>query len=223
MALDGDLVDHRTDLIGLVRSLVSEEGFNPDEFVLAGSARLLHDGIIDSISDVDLVARGKTLRRAFKLSRKQNGRGVPRGENTGDKIASLYGGKVNVSARWLPGHGVAARLIRNADVIDGLRYFSITRVIEYKQTLGRPKDHEHLAAIEATLGIPNVTLQFAWTSSIRPRSSKYCYAAKDYGRSQPMARAGLAQRLGFGVLRGWWGTYRVTFVQFRAAVPPPPN
>jgi len=161
VALTGGLVDHKVDLIDLVRSLVSEEKFDPNEFVLAGSARLFRDGIINNISDVDIVARGRTLRRAFKMSREQNGREPIRAENSGDKIASLYHGKVNVSARWLPGHGATAKLIANAEVIDGLRYFSLAKVIEYKRTLSRAKDRAHLAAIDASSDIPNVTLQFA--------------------------------------------------------------
>nr|BFF26974.1 hypothetical protein GCM10025732_49390 [Glycomyces mayteni] len=119
-----DVVEDGAYLIGLVRSLVEYSGFDPNDFVLAGSARLLHDRVIDGISDIDIVARGASLDLAFDLTFQDHHGGIELGEQTGDKIARLFGGKVNVSARWLRGLGSADELIQRADVFDGLRYLS---------------------------------------------------------------------------------------------------
>ncbi|MFB9661687.1 Pycsar system effector family protein [Glycomyces mayteni] len=150
-----DVVEDGAYLIGLVRSLVEYSGFDPNDFVLAGSARLLHDRVIDGISDIDIVARGASLDLAFDLTFQDHHGGIELGEQTGDKIARLFGGKVNVSARWLRGLGSADELIQRADVFDGLRYLSLPDVVGYKRKLGREKDREDLAAIERHFSAPD--------------------------------------------------------------------
>ena len=137
----------RAELIGLVWKLVHDEVFDPADFVLAGSARLLREGIVEHVSDIDVVARGATLDRAFALSHDAGHGGLMVGENTGDKIAQLYHGKINVSARWLDREESIDALIEHAEVVDGLRYFRIADVIAYKRLLNRPKDRSDLAAL----------------------------------------------------------------------------
>ena len=133
--------------LSLVRRLIRKEDFSPDDFVIAGSARLLVEGMVKHITDLDLVARGETLDRAFALARtKWHGR-QGKGKVTGDRLARLYLGKINVSEKWLGG-APTDELIDNAEVIDGLRFLSVRDVLAYKLDLSRRKDRRVLNALE---------------------------------------------------------------------------
>jgi hypothetical protein len=142
----------RDELIGLVWSLIENEHFDRADFVLAGSARLLAEGLLERISDIDIVARNHTLERAFALTRTDAHGGVIRGENTGDDIAQLFDGRINVTGRWLHGHGVTDELIADAEHLDGLPYLRWNDIEAYKRHLNRPKDRSDLALMRRHRG-----------------------------------------------------------------------
>lgn len=154
MAAARTVVGNGDELIDLVHALVAKEEFAPRDFVLAGSARLLREGIIEAISDIDIIARGATLDRAFELTHREGHGGITIGENTGDKIAQLHGGRINVSARWLTGAGSTDALIDRGEMLNGLRYFSLEDVIAYKLKLDRQKDRTDLGQLRQRLGRP---------------------------------------------------------------------
>jgi hypothetical protein len=135
------------ELVALIWKLIRKNLFDPADFVLAGSARLLRDAVIEHASDLDVVARGATFANALTLAHLPEHDGLTIGENTGDKIAQLFGGRINVSARWLDREASIDDLIEGAEVLDGLRYFRIDDVIAYKTMLDRPKDRADLAAL----------------------------------------------------------------------------
>ncbi|WP_205328098.1 hypothetical protein [Glycomyces sp. YM15] len=143
-------------LINLLRQHVPTD-FDPDDFVLAGSARLWAGGITPRLSDIDLLARpgSETWRRAMELAFEHaiifDAAPLRTSEYTGDKIARLYGGIVEVCQTWLLPESDTASLLDEADVIDGLKYLPLHEVVAYKRLLDRDKDRDDLSAIEEHL------------------------------------------------------------------------
>ena len=127
--------------------------FDPEDFLIAGSARLSVDGIIRRSSDLDLLARpgSKTWQRmldlAFEHASIFENAPLRTSGYTGEKIALLYGGAIEVCETWVvPGTGTEL-LLDQADVIEGLKYLSICEVVAYKLVLNRKKDFADLSAI----------------------------------------------------------------------------
>ncbi|GAB3653410.1 hypothetical protein [Glycomyces tarimensis] len=132
-------------LIDLVWQLVRDEAFDPREFVLAGSARLWREGCIPRLSDLDLVAIGRTWDRAWELGLDGTGEFGSGSLNMG-KTVLLFGGRIEVSNAWIPPYSDPHRLIECAEIIDELRYPTIAAVVDYKRAIGRPKDLSDLEA-----------------------------------------------------------------------------
>jgi hypothetical protein len=145
---NGGTAHNGAELIGLAWKLVRERGFDPSDFVIAGSARLWIDGYIDVLSDLDLVARGVTWQRAWDMALRGDAR-FAEGSVDNAKVVHAFGGRVEIGDHWiLPTIG-PDELIDEADVIGGLRYFPLDTVVRTKQMLGRRKDELHLAAIRS--------------------------------------------------------------------------
>jgi hypothetical protein len=128
--------------------------FDPDDFVIAGSARLWAGGISSHLSDLDIVARAgsatwrRSLELAFEHALVFDTPPLRKGQYSGDKIAVLYGGVIEVCQTWILPDRETASLIDEADVIDGLNYMSLNDVKAYKEKLSRGKDLLDLAVLE---------------------------------------------------------------------------
>ena len=121
-----------------VVALVRDLGVPLDQVILAGSVPLLAHGVIDEVGDVDLVASGEAWDALAARAP------VSEGER-GDRVIDLPG-DVQAFSGW---HGEAAQSVgARASQVDGLWVASIADVVAYKRRLGRPKDLEHLAALE---------------------------------------------------------------------------
>jgi hypothetical protein len=149
-----------SELIELLRQHIPDD-FDPGEFVIAGSGRLWAAGIIPRLSDLDLLVRprSETWRRAMELAFEHalvfDAAPLRSSVYTGDKIARLYGGVVEVCQTWLlPGSNTES-LIEEADVIGGLKYLPLPEVIAYKRMLNREKDRADLAALDLQSGGPD--------------------------------------------------------------------
>lgn len=136
-------------LIELLRHHVPHD-FKPHDFVIAGSARLWVGGLIRHLSDLDLLVRpgSDTWKRAKELAFMHaplfRDEPLRVSDYSGDKIARLYSGVVEVCDRWVLPESEPHELIDRADVIDGLRYLTVADVVEYKRHLNRPKDRADL-------------------------------------------------------------------------------
>ncbi|MFG3343022.1 hypothetical protein [Glycomyces sp. NPDC048151] len=139
-------------LIELLRQHVPSD-FAPEDFVIAGSGRLWAGGITPRLSDLDILARpgSETWRRAVEIAFEHamifDAAPLRASIYTGDKIARLYGGVVEVCQTWLLPGSDTASLIEQADVIDGLKYLPMPEVVAYKRWLNRSKDRADLDAI----------------------------------------------------------------------------
>jgi hypothetical protein len=114
----------------------------------------LFQDILLRVSDLDIVARGTTLERAFELARSPGHNGVTTGENTGDDIAQLFGGRINVSGKWVHSRDRTDALIDSAETVGGFRCFRWRDIRSYKRDLDREKDRSDLAMLEQTFGSP---------------------------------------------------------------------
>lgn len=142
----GGLAHDGEELIGLAWRLVREWGFDPADFVIAGSARLWIEGYVDRLSDLDLVARGSTWQRAWDMALRGD---AQFGEGSVDraKVIHVFSRLVEIGDHWILPTISSDELIDEADVIRGLRYFPLDTVVQYKRSLGREKDHIDLETI----------------------------------------------------------------------------
>jgi hypothetical protein len=127
-------------LFDQVRELALRDG----DWVIAGSAPMLVHGLIDTINDIDIVARGAAWARACEL-------GDPQPGEHGDRRVRLAGGAIEVFDGWSLMPWSVDRLIGEAQWLEGLPFIPLQRVLEFKRCLARPKDAAHIRLIEARL------------------------------------------------------------------------
>ena len=131
---------------GALHRILAELPFEAGRWVVAGSAPMLMAGLIDSITDVDIVVDGIAWRQAVSLSDEE-----PRDGLFGDRIVELdvAGSPAEIFDGWL---GIEASvLIAEASMRDGYPFSPLTRVLESKRRLSRPKDLAHIEVLEAHL------------------------------------------------------------------------
>ncbi|MEU6250192.1 hypothetical protein [Glycomyces sp. NPDC047010] len=133
-------------LLGLVGDLITHQGFDPNDFLIVGSARLYVTGHRTHLSDIDLLARGETWRRALReveLGRGHDEKAVA----SGDKVLRLCGGLVEVFDRWVMPGTSADELIDNPEIMRGLPFMQLEELVRYKRYLNRSKDRADLRAL----------------------------------------------------------------------------
>lgn len=110
------------------------------DYVIFGSAPLLIHGLISSIGDIDIVARGRAWDKATQLAKVLKG-------DKGDSFVQL--GCIAIYDGWM-GEDIQ-QLINCASFHHALPYAHLQAVLRYKQRLGREKDMGHIELIEAYL------------------------------------------------------------------------
>jgi len=108
-------------------------------YAVFGSGPLAIRGLIEEVSDLDVITRGPAWAAVEGL-----GTTVMYGEiRTVD-----LGNGLTFGRSWAFGGFDIDRLIDEAEVIDGLPFVRLGPVLEYKRIAGRPKDLLHIAAVE---------------------------------------------------------------------------
>ena len=125
-------------LLDTLRGLALPEG----DWVLFGSAPLFVRGIIASTNDLDILCRGAAWEAACTLAPPQ------RHPRWGVELVELLDGKLSFGTTWAIGDVDPDEVIDTAEMIDGLPFARLEYVVAYKRAAGRPKDLEHLAALE---------------------------------------------------------------------------
>jgi hypothetical protein len=123
-----------------VQSKVATLRLPANDYVLYGSLPLLAHGLIDSVNDIDILARGSAWEHAQTFAKAEL---APMGEWR-VKLEDL-----EIYNAWL-GMNVNT-IIERAVFINGLPYADLQDVLEFKQKLNRPKDAEHIRRIETFL------------------------------------------------------------------------
>ncbi len=108
-----------------------------DDFVIFGSGPLLAHGLIETVADIDLVARGLAWQKA-------RGLGALEAAPDGDGVVRL--GDLDIFGGWL-GMDVDA-LIGRAERRYGLPWADLQDVRTFKEKLRRPKDDLHLRLLQ---------------------------------------------------------------------------
>ena len=117
-------------------------GLPAEDFALAGSAPLLAHGMRAELGDVDVVARGRAWQTAQTLGKTVRAR-------SGGKVVRISGGRIEIFDNWFPPELPVDALIRDADVIDGIRFVSLRDTLVWKRYLNRDKDKEDIRLLEA--------------------------------------------------------------------------
>jgi hypothetical protein len=112
------------------------------EFAVFGSGPLLVRGIIDTVADLDVIARRGAWDAAVAAGDLIE---LPEGVT----IASCCDGAVTVGTTWAYGDFDVDELIDTAEIIAGLPFVRLEHVVAYKRLAGRPKDRDHLERIAA--------------------------------------------------------------------------
>ncbi|MGL4609118.1 MAG: hypothetical protein ACRCYY_05445 [Trueperaceae bacterium] len=115
-------------------------GLPSSDYALFGSLPLLAHGLIDSVSDIDIVARGAAWTEAQTLAEAEC-------LCLGAWRVSLE--DIEIYTSWLGTD--ADSIIERANFINGLPYAKLQDVLEFKQKLNRPKDAEHIRRIQEYL------------------------------------------------------------------------
>jgi hypothetical protein len=108
--------------------------------VLFGSLPLLAHGLLESVNDIDILARGSAWQYAQTFAKAEL---APMGEWR----VSLD--DIEIYNAWL-GMDVDA-IIDRAVFVNGLPYADLGDVLEFKQKLNRPKDTDHIRRIQTFL------------------------------------------------------------------------
>lgn len=124
-----------------VRARLQALGLPAGGYVLHSSASLVLRGVLDEAGDVDVVCDADAWRVALGL--------VEAGAATLDlgrhDLRVSVGDDAELYDGWFgePGDAVVAR----AELVAGVPCAPLAEVVAFKERLGRPKDHVHLAAI----------------------------------------------------------------------------
>lgn len=118
-------------LFDRVRSL----GLPPGEYAIFGSGPLAIRGLIDRVGDLDILMSDVAWGIVREL-----GTIVMYGE---DETVDLGNG-LTFGRSWAYGEPDIARLIKEAEIIEGLPFVALEAVVEFKRIAGRPKDALHL-------------------------------------------------------------------------------
>ena len=127
-------------LIELLRQ-VRELGLPIDEFAVFGSGPMAAAGL-RKVNDIDLIV---SVHLWDRLAEELPTTDL---EDEGQKIR-IRG--VEIYNTWYPEVGDLDILIKKADVVEGVRFVKLQKVLEWKQKYGREKDAHDIAAIEGFL------------------------------------------------------------------------
>jgi hypothetical protein len=115
------------------------------DYVILGSAPLYAHGLISDLpNDVDAVARRSAWEAACRIAQ-------PVRAAKGDSVVRLFDGAVEIFDGWFGMPWNMDEIIETAEIIDGLPFARLSYIAEFKRTLNRPKDHDHIRKIEAYL------------------------------------------------------------------------
>ncbi len=124
---------------------VRDINLDAGHYAIFGSGPLLVRGIIATVNDVDILARGPAWDTA-----RTKGELVTLPEH-GVTVASLDNRLVTIGTEWAIGDVDVDDALDSADIISGLPWVRLDLVAEYKRLAARPKDIEHLRLLQRWL------------------------------------------------------------------------
>lgn len=138
-------------LIRSLRGLIHGLDLDRGDLIVAGSARLWAEGVLPDLSDLDIVARGRSLYALEDHAGREGS--FSKGRYSDRQISQLHGIDMEIAGSWVAPNEDIDELIAECEVIDGLQFIGIPHVIAYKVHLDREKDREHLHALFSLSGL----------------------------------------------------------------------
>lgn len=129
----------------LIKKLLSLD-LPGQDYAVFGSGPLYAHGLIDDLSDIDVIARGKAWQKAKSL-----GEAVDTSFGK-ESLVRLFDGKIEISNCWGPGEKDIDEPIESADIIDGVRFVNLETTLKWKKIYARDKDQKHIKLLEEYLG-----------------------------------------------------------------------
>jgi hypothetical protein len=114
-------------------------GLPPGDYAVFGSGPLAAAGLRD-VDDIDLIVGANLwslLAEQFPVMSLERGREM------------IQVGNIEIFRSWYPDVGDIHRLIREADLVDGIPFVKLHKVLEWKEKYGRPKDAHDIALIKS--------------------------------------------------------------------------
>lgn len=109
------------------------------DYAVFGSGPLLVRGIVDTVTDLDVICRGDAWLVARSISTL---------ERIEEGVVVVAAGPISFGTTWGLGEFDVGLLIDEAETIDDLPFVQLEHVISYKRAAGRPKDLRHLELID---------------------------------------------------------------------------
>lgn len=130
-------------------------GLPLDDYAVFGSGPLIVRGIVPAAADLDIVCRGAAWDKAREAGDPVH---LPEHDVT---VYEVDGGDLSFGNVWAYGDIDLDKLIDTAEIIDGIPFAKLHYLRIYKKILNRPKDIEHLAALDAWEHNPTTVVRAA--------------------------------------------------------------
>lgn len=126
-------------LFKLLKKVLKDNRFSPNKYAVFGSGPMGIRGL-HVINDVDvIVTKDQFEAIAARHGWEPHEHGIRR--------IMLYGDKIEILDGWHPMIAPLDELIAKAEIINGLRFVRLDRVLEWKMKRRKPKDTEHIRKI----------------------------------------------------------------------------
>ncbi len=119
-----------------------ELNLDPNNYAIFGSGPMYPHHLKYELNDLDIVARGDAWEVAQKLGKPHNTQ-----LHSGLEI-TLDNGKIQIFNKWISSNWNIDNLIDTAEIIDGVRFVTLDKVLDSKRELNRTKDLDDIATLE---------------------------------------------------------------------------
>ncbi|MEK7164071.1 MAG: hypothetical protein AAB768_02930 [Patescibacteria group bacterium] len=133
------MLDHS--IIQKLRSL----DLSTNDFAVFGSGPMYAHGLKDLGHDLDIIACREAWEMAKKLGK------IELTEIGKTPVITLFGGEIEIFNDWDWCGWTPEELVDTAEIIDGIKFVSLEKVLQWKKIFGRAKDVEHVKIIEEYL------------------------------------------------------------------------
>lgn len=128
-------------LLNNVRELNLPKG----KYALCGSAPIVVKGIREATHDIDIIV-------TTDVWEEYDGKeGWVKKPSNASEYLEREGKNIELWRDWAPGEWNVEKLIKDAEIIDGLPYVQLDDILKWKKLHGRPKDLEDVRLIEEYL------------------------------------------------------------------------
>ena len=119
-------------------------GLPSEDYTIFGSGPLFAHKIVKEINDLDVVARGLAWEKAARV-------GEIKKDLYSDNVIIFFDGLITIFDGWSIGDWSVDELIDTSDIIAGIRFVQLEKVLIQKRKMNREKDIKHIRLLEEFL------------------------------------------------------------------------